>query len=258
MYLKVTLLALLFSGFSGLATFVLSFNLVIVIFGKRIFAAFLDFFSTKYNEVSDSMKVELFKELNDTQPGEKISILEVGGGSGCNFKYWQRPASVLVVEPNPHFVPFFDQNRAKFPKLDIQDMKQGVGEDLAAAGVADSSVDAVVMTLVLCTVDDQIKTLSEVKRVLKPGGKFYYMEHIIAQEGRALRYLQQGLMLGGFWTFLVDGCCADRATDQVMETAGFSKVVQRRYDLPLQSSNNWIFKAPATVIQPHVLGVATK
>jgi len=133
-----------------------------------------------------------------------------------------------------------------------------VGEDLVAAGVADSSVDAVVMTLVLCTVDDQIKTLSEVQRVLKPGGKFYYMEHIIAQEGRALRFLQQGLMLGGFWTFLVDGCCADRPTDKVMEKAGFSKVDQRRYDLPLQSSDNWIFKAPATVIQPHVLGVATK
>ena len=79
-----------------------------------------------------------------------------------------------MVEPNPHFVPFFDQNRAKFPKLDIQDLKQvkltkdlltlskiqGVGEDLAAAGVADSSVDAVVMTLVLCTVEDQIKWVS--------------------------------------------------------------------------------------------------
>ena len=121
MYLKVTLLALLFFNFTGLATFVLSFNLLIVLFGKRIFAAFLDFFSDKYNEVSDSMKVELFKELNDTQPGEKviffslkhlqslkynhmlivnicvqISILEVGGGSGCNFKYWNRPASVMV------------------------------------------------------------------------------------------------------------------------------------------------------------------
>merc|ERR1711971_1455167 len=102
-------------------------------------------------------------------------------------------------------------------------------------GVADSSVDAVVMTLVLCTVDD----------------------HIIAPEGTTLRYLQQGLMLGGFWTFLVDGCCADRATDQVMETAGFSKVEQQRYDLPLHSSDNWVFKAPATVIQPHVMGVAT-
>jgi len=258
MYLKVTLLALLFFDLTGLATFVLSFNLLIVLFGKRIFAAFLDFFSDKYNEVSDSMKVELFKELNDTQRGEKISILEVGGGSGCNFKYWNRPASVMVVEPNPHFVPFFDQNRAKFPQLDIQDMKQGVGEDLREAGVADESVDAVVMTLVLCTVDDQIKTLNEVKRVLKPGGKFYYMEHIIAQEGRPLRYVQQALMFGGFWTFLVDGCCCDRATDKVMENAGFSKVDQRRYDLPFDSSDNWVFKAPAKVIQPHVLGVATK
>ena len=179
MYLKVTLLALLFSGFSGLATFVLGFNLVIVIFGKRIFAAFLDFFSTKYNEVSDSMKVELFKELNDSQPGEKVKKHPSEGKEGevtfsflkftrvnpalaflldpitdFNLGSWRRiwmQLQVLaqtclssgetrlvstlcylssklfdskVVEPNPHFVPFFDQNRAKFPKLDIQDMKQ--------------------------------------------------------------------------------------------------------------------------------------
>jgi len=121
------------------------------------------------------------------------------------------------VEPNPHFVPFFDLNRAKFPKLDIQDMKQvpiisilgmthpartpiapqGVGEDLTSAGVADNSIDVVVMTLVLCTVEDQTKTLLEVQRVLKPGGKMFYMEHIIAPQGTALRYLQQFLMLGG-------------------------------------------------------------
>ena len=125
------------------------------------------------------------------------------------------------MEPNPHFVPFFDLNRAKFPKLDIQDMKQvpiisildmttqiapqGVGEDLASAGVADNSIDVVVMTLVLCTVEDQTKyffsfllkcftfllnifdnfscrTLLEVQRVLKPGGKMFYMEHTIAPQ----------------------------------------------------------------------------
>ena len=80
-----------------------------------------------------------------------------------------------VVEPNPHFVEYFDANRAKHPHLDIKEMKQvgikqlctmidntpcqGVGEDLLSAGVPDCSVDAVVMTLVLCTVQDQIKTL---------------------------------------------------------------------------------------------------
>jgi SAM-dependent methyltransferase len=119
--------------------------------------------------------------------------------------------AVQVVEPNPHFVPFFERNRAQFPQLDIRPLAQGVGEDLAAAGVLDSSVDVVVMTLVLCTVDDQAKsvpsctpatsmpprTLAEVRRVLKPGGKMIYMEHIIAGEGRVLRAVQHLLMLGG-------------------------------------------------------------
>lgn len=258
MSLKLSLLGLLALGFNWSAIVVLTFNLIIVAFGKRFFAAFLEFFATEYNKVSDSMKMELFKELNDTKPEEKISILEIGGGSACNFKYWDRQASVTVLEPNPHFVPFFEKNRAQFPKLDIQDMRQGVGENLLAAGIADSSVDAVVMTLVLCTVEDQRKTLSEVQRVLKPGGKMYYIEHIISQEGSMLRTLQNLLMLGGFWTFMVDGCCVDRATDQVVAKAGFSNVVQKKYDLPFESSDSMIFKVPAYVIASHVMGVATK
>ena len=72
MYLKLCLLILLLLGCSWTATIILPFNVIIVLFGKRIFAAFLDYFSTKYNEVSDSMKIELFKELNDTKPGEKV------------------------------------------------------------------------------------------------------------------------------------------------------------------------------------------
>jgi len=137
-------------------------------------------------------------------------------------------------------------------------LKQGVGEDLAAAGIADSSVDAVVMTLVLCTVQDQQKTLAEVQRVLKPGGKMYYIEHIISQEGTALRTVQKILMLGDFWPFLVDGCCCDRPTDQVVAKACFSNVVQKKYDLPFESSESVVFKLPAHIIQPHVMGVATK
>ena len=72
MYFKLTLLSLLALGCNWTAIFILTINLVIVTFGKRIFAAFLDFFSKEYNVVSDSMKVELFKELNDTKPEEKV------------------------------------------------------------------------------------------------------------------------------------------------------------------------------------------
>ena len=55
----------------------------------------------------------------------------------------------------------------------------------------DSSFAAVIITLVLCSVQDQSAVLREVQRVLKPGGKFYFMEHVIAPEGSTLRRVQQ-------------------------------------------------------------------
>ena len=54
----------------------------------------------------------------------QIHILEIGGGSGTNFRFWTRPAVVEVVEPNTNFVQYFDNNRAKYPQLDIREMKQ--------------------------------------------------------------------------------------------------------------------------------------
>jgi len=260
MHLKLTVLGLLLLGFDYMATFILFVNIIITAYGKKIFAAFLANFSEKYNEVSDAMKKELFEELNNMgNKDEKIHILEIGGGSGTNFRFWTRPAVVEVVEPNTNFVQYYDNNRAKYPQLDIRDMKQGVGEDLSSAGVDDSSVDAVVMTLVLCTVQDQIQTLQEVKRVLKPGGKMFYIEHIVAEEGSYLRTLQRLLMMGGFWPFMVDGCHADRATDLVIEKFGFSCVSQKKYDLPLETRDgSVIFKVLGGVIRPHVMGVATK
>ena len=57
---------------------------------------------------------------------------------------------------------------------------------------------------------------------------------------------------------MVDGCCTDRATDKLMETAGFENVEQKRYDLPIHEDASITFKVCGTVIKPHVMGVATK
>lgn len=156
MYLKLLLLALILFGWTNVAIFILILNLVISNFGKKIFAGGCAKCFEDYNKVSNPMKTELFTELNNMRKGEKISILEVGTGPGTNFKYFNRPAVVQSVEPNCNFKGYFDENRAKFPNLDINEIKQGFGEDLATAGIADSSVDAVVMTLVLCSVADQV------------------------------------------------------------------------------------------------------
>merc|ERR1712002_649708 len=161
-------------------------------------------------------------------PGDTLEILEIGGGAGTNFKFWKRKAVVQIVEPNPHFVKFFEERRKGYKDLDIKDMLQGVGEDLVAAGIEENSVDCVVMTLVLCSVEDTAKCLKEIKRVLRPGGKFFYMEHIQAESGTSTSIAQEVLMAGGFWPFAFDGCCLDRATARVVEEAGFSKVEQTK------------------------------
>merc|ERR1711892_47284 len=163
MHLKLTILGLLLIGWTSLATAVLLINVIISTFGKRIFAKFCSNFASKYDDVSHSMKIELFKDM---KKGEKISILEIGAGPGANFKYFNRDAVVQSVEPNLHFASYFEENKSKFPALEIKEVKEGFGEDLAAAGIADNSVDAVVMTLVLCSVNDQLKCFEEIRRVL--------------------------------------------------------------------------------------------
>jgi len=240
------------------AIVILIVNFIITIFGKKIFARACSNFAVKYNEISDSIKIELFKDLNSMKEDEKISILEIGAGPGANFKYYKRNAVVQTVEPNIQFASYFEENRSKFPNLDIKDIKEGFGENLAAAGIQDSSVDAVVMTLVLCSVEDQEKCLDEIKRVLKPGGKFFYLEHIIADEGSTVQKLQKLLMTGGFWPFMADGCCLDRATDKTVKKAEFAQVNQKKFLLPISEKASLGFRVIGSLLRPHLMGVATK
>jgi len=259
MIFKCFMLVLLLLDLKLTTIVILSLHLIILAFGKKIFPAFMDGMVDDYNEVAEPFKRKLFKELNEMKPdeGKKLRILEIGGGTGANFKYYEVPAIVDVVEPNPNFVQYYDKNRAKYKNLEIQPMKQGYGEDLSAAGIEDESIDVVVMTLVLCSVDSQIKCFQEIHRVLKPGGKFLYLEHIIAEEGTTRRTIQKILMKEGFWQFMFDGCCLDRDTPAAIKAfPKWSKVEQEKFDFPTPSKP--FFKLISGAIKPHVYGVAFK
>ena len=93
--------------------------------------------------------------------------------------------------------------------------------------------------------------------MLRPGGKFFYMEHII-DDDPSLGLLQKLLTQSGFWPFAFDGCCVDRATDKNVEAAGFGEVNQKKYDLPAKPDSPLFFKVVRTFIKSHVMGVATK
>ncbi len=104
-------------------------------------------------------------------------VLEIGPGTGANLEYYPATARLVGIEPNPHMHKYLRREAERLRReIEIRD---GVAERL---DVADASVDAVVSTLVLCSVNDQQATLAEVLRVLRPGGRFVFVEHVAAPQ----------------------------------------------------------------------------
>ena len=93
--------------------------------------------------------------------------------SGANFEFFPPNSKLTVVEPNAFFEPLFYQNQSKHPAVKMEKFVLGQAEDMK--GVADSSIDVVVSTLVLCSVDNVKQTLKEVQRVLAPVSLLYFI-----------------------------------------------------------------------------------
>ena len=83
----------------------------------------------------------------------------------------------------------------------------------------------VVSTLVLCSVANPEATLQEIHRVLKPGGRFIFLEHVAAPEGSGLRRLQN--LAQPAWTTMADGCHPNRETGVSLERVGFESLALR-------------------------------
>ncbi|XP_020979401.1 methyltransferase-like protein 7A isoform X4 [Arachis ipaensis] len=114
--------------------------------------------------------------------GKALKILEVGIGTGPNLSYYANDSDVHVVgiDPNPKMEKYA-RSSARLAGLLLSNFEffQAVGE---AIPLSDASVDAVVGTLVLCSVKDVDLALKEVKRVLRPGGKYVFVEHVAAKD----------------------------------------------------------------------------
>ena len=188
-------------------------------FGKRIHAWLLARCGVGYERMVAERKRALLAGL-------KGDILEIGPGAGPNLGYYPKECRWIGVEPNPFMHPYLRQaaERAGL-KIEIRTL---LAEKLPSA---DRSIDAVVSTLVLCSVRDPEMVLGEVLRVLKPGGRFVFLEHVAAPEGTRLRKLQR--FLRPVWKRVADGCHPDRETGPAIERAGFSDVHYENFHLPL-------------------------
>jgi ubiquinone/menaquinone biosynthesis C-methylase UbiE len=165
--------------------------------------------------------------------------IDLGAGTGANLGLYPEAVTELVMaEPDPHMLK---QLRAKVREA-------GVGAEVIEASAQrlpfeDSSFDTAVFTLVLCTVPDPRAALSEAARVLKPGGKLLFVEHVRAEDQSLARWQDR---LEKPWRFLGDGCHCNRDTVATIEASPLT-VEQVEHDrLP---------KAPP-IVRPLVHGSA--
>jgi ubiquinone/menaquinone biosynthesis C-methylase UbiE len=143
-------------------------------------------------------------------------VVEMGAGHGLNFPHYPTTVTeVIAIEPEPT-LRNGAMTAATAAPVPIR-VIGGVADELP---LDDASVDAAVASLVLCSVPDQDRALSELHRVLRPGGELRFYEHVIA-ENQPKRLLLQVLDKSGVWPWVAGGCHPARDTTAAIERSGF-------------------------------------
>ena len=169
------------------------------------------------------------------------TVVEIGPGAGANMRYLQKGTTLIAIEPNIHMHANLKKSAERYGvKLQIKAL---VGE---AINLPDNSCDFVVATLVLCTVNDPLLCIKQIKRILKPSGVFMFIEHVQAKEGSLLAFLQN--LIHKPWHWFFEGCHTNRDTRSFLASSGFTSLQIEDYNL----------HSPFIPIIPQIQGRAIK
>ncbi len=193
---------------------------------ERMFARLYDPFMERAEKVVlHRRRRALIAPLRDT-------ILEIGAGTGVNFGLYHKDTRVLAAEPAPAM-------RARAAAVlaaaapggaRIELLPFGLGDPELGALIAPASVDAVVCTLVLCTVPDLAAAVDFIRSRLKRGGSLILLEHVRAHSrpGQALQFA-----LNPFWKKFALGCHLNRDPRTAFRAAGFEPVAEDSFTMTL-------------------------
>lgn len=171
--------------------------------------------------------------------GARGRTIDIGAGTGLNVELFPPEVSELVLaEPDPHMLK---RLRAKLAESDRE--ASVVPAPAEKLPFEDDSFDTAVFTLVLCTVPDPAAALAEAARLLRPGGKLLFVEHVRSEDPGLARWQDR---LEGPWRFLGDGCHCNRDTAATIEASPFEIEKVEKGELP---------KAPP-LVKPLVRGSA--
>lgn len=168
-------------------------------------------------------------------------VLEIGPGGGSNFRYLPKNIHWIGIEPNAQINKVLRNEAQKHGITNIE-LYNASGEQIP---ILENSCDAVMVTFVLCSVRDQAKVLSEIMRVLKPGGKFIFIEHVAASRGTILRLYQN--LTNNFHRLWAKNCHVNRDTLAAITAAGFVDISSEHENIKMLG-----------ISVPHIRGVGFK
>jgi len=176
------------------------------------------------------------KALIGTATGD---VLEIGGGTGANLPFYGDGVRTLTItEPEKPMIRRLELRirelapQAKFLRAPAEDLP-----------FQDESFDVAVSTLVLCTVDDQPRALRELRRVLRPGGRLLFIEHVRSEDPKLARVQDR---MQPLHVRVAHGCHCNRSTLENIRAAGFDVAQVDRDTL----------KHSPRVVRPLVVGIA--
>jgi ubiquinone/menaquinone biosynthesis C-methylase UbiE len=202
----------------------------------RLFARFYD------RAIASSEAAGLTAHRAALLAGARGRVLELGAGTGLNLGHYDASAVTELVLTEPE-APMLRRLR---PRAAASDPRASAilapAEELP---FADASFETVVSTLTLCTVGDLAAALAEARRVLVPGGRLLFLEHVRAEDERDARRQDR---LAPLWRRVGHGCHPNRDTLAAIEAAPFSVERVERDRFP---------KAPR-IIEPMISGIAVR
>ncbi len=200
----------------------------------RIFAALYD------TVLAGSEKAGLSDLRHEVLAQAGGRVLELGAGTGLNLAHYPAGLERLVLtEPEPLMSKRLKAKLADSGRTDVEVVEAGAD----ALPFADDSFDTVISTLVLCTVPSVDGALAEVRRVLAPGGRLLFLEHVRNADAKRARSQDR---FNPIQRKIAGGCNCNRPTPDLLSAAGFT----------VQGLRTEPFRKAYPVVQPLAVGTA--